>query len=383
MHSLEGKVRFTSFTLHCTPASINMQCGRCDSRLRDEQQLCFYAKTEREGAKSIAKSVKQHWCEVHQSASYVHIETRASFRGDTPVSDLPTSTSAIPHNSTSSGGSSGQLSVLQENEYYNLPPSSVFFSHNEISCRFRAGMHVDDAIEAIESGQLAAVAFPAVDTIQLDDKVVVIRYVHRVCASRGVLRTIREKLHSVAAPDMQKVRWDENLGRLASKYERSMSSSNGGTWVRVRSRYENDQAAIFNSGAIALLTSTVSPHRRYRQASASKSRQTLVARSPRAASEEAHCSDIISDGAFAPELALTMQSQVLSSGSIWPSESNSLVWKRYYDESGYWWWRNQREWFLERRPGDWQQFRDPDSELLYWWHPDGRRFWIHNRPQIH
>ena len=107
------------------------------------------------------------WKEVHQSASYVHIETRASFRGDTPVSDLPTSTSAIPHNSPSSGGSPGQLSALQENEYYNLPPSSVLFSHNQISCRFRAGMHVDDAIEAIETGQLAAVAFPAVDAIQL------------------------------------------------------------------------------------------------------------------------------------------------------------------------------------------------------------------------
>ena len=99
---------------------------------------------------------------------------------------------------------------MQENQIYNLQPSNVFFSHDRISHRFRNGMYLGDAIEATQCGNLSAKAFPALDAVQIDGTVVAIGgnrrlFVHRICASRGVLQTVRVKLHPITAPVMQKL----------------------------------------------------------------------------------------------------------------------------------------------------------------------------------
>ena len=152
-------------------------------------------------------------------------------------------------------------------------------------------MLLDDAIGEIECGEFAAASFPPLSVVQLDGKVVAIGgnrilFVHRVCAAHGVVQTVRVKLHPLEAQEMQKLRWDERLGRIASKLERSMSSSNGGAWVGVNSRYRHDQSGVFSGGNASFQRSAGSGHCDRRQASEPVDRHIRVLRSPRAASEE-------------------------------------------------------------------------------------------------
>ena len=54
-------------------------------------------------------------------------------------------------------------------------------------------------------------------------------FVHRVLASMGVISTMRVHLHTLDDPMMLRLRWDDGLGRDATKLERSLSLPSCGT----------------------------------------------------------------------------------------------------------------------------------------------------------
>lgn len=56
------------------------------------------------------------------------------------------------------------------------------------------------------------------------------------------------------------------------------------------------------------------------------------------------------------------------------------VWHQYQEEASItsWWWNEvDNQWFLERQPGTWQKFADPESGRRYWWKDDVNWFWEH------
>ena len=92
--------------------------------------------------------------------------------------------------------------------------------------------------------------FPALDVVKHSGTVTVVNgnrrlFVHRVLASMGIIPTVRVFLRRLSAPFIQRERWDDRLGRSATKLERSLSSSNDGAWVRVQSRYRDLQSSVF------------------------------------------------------------------------------------------------------------------------------------------
>ena len=50
-----------------------------------------------------------------------------------------------------------------------LDPFELRFTHDSISCRFRAGMRIDDAIDAVRTGELDPATFPPIDAFELHD----------------------------------------------------------------------------------------------------------------------------------------------------------------------------------------------------------------------
>ena len=67
-----------------------------------------------------------------------------------------------------------RLGMLAEDRCYDLPPCSVFYSHESISRAFRNGMLIDDAIDEIEHGGHLVGAFPPLDAVKRDGRIVAI-----------------------------------------------------------------------------------------------------------------------------------------------------------------------------------------------------------------
>ena len=87
---------------------------------------------------------------------------------------------------------------LEVGKCYDLPPSRVSFAHGSISNRFRGNgaMRLDDAIDAICNGSLAARSFPPIGAMQDGGQIIAIQgnrrlFIHRVLSTLGVLATIR------------------------------------------------------------------------------------------------------------------------------------------------------------------------------------------------
>ena len=227
--------------------------------------------------------------DVYQTEPFRAIESRKSFHGDR-LSDVQaqaviSSSSHIaeciasprPQLATSSPS---LLMHLEVGRVYDLSPSSVLFAHGSISDRFRGnrGMRLDDAINAISNGSLLAGSFPPIGAAQDGGQIISIQgnrrlFVHRVLSTLGVLATIRIKIHSWNDWEMQRLRWDESLGRDSPKWERSMSSPNGGAFVSVRSQYRHLQSEVHTQslailgladGSLPQRRATASPHRHAR-----------------------------------------------------------------------------------------------------------------------
>lgn len=129
-----------------------------------------------------------------------------------------------------------------------LDPFELRFTHASISCRFRAGMHLDDAIDAVRTRELDPATFPPIDAFELHDgegparlfslsnrRLFVFRCLHMLgLLPGGVVRVL---VHPWRSDTLQRSRYDERLGRVAPKWERSMSTINRGASVVVRSRY--------------------------------------------------------------------------------------------------------------------------------------------------
>ena len=62
---------------------------------------------------------------------------------------------------------------------------------------------------------------------------------------------------------MASQRWDERLGRLADKVERSMSTTTAGTWVNVRSDFQHLQSGQLPAEDDSVILDTVLHHGRH------------------------------------------------------------------------------------------------------------------------
>eukprot|EP00928_Gymnodinium_smaydae_P015270 TRINITY_DN15613_c0_g3_i2.p1 TRINITY_DN15613_c0_g3~~TRINITY_DN15613_c0_g3_i2.p1 ORF type:complete len:997 (-),score=119.88 TRINITY_DN15613_c0_g3_i2:166-3156(-) len=153
------------------------------------------------------------------------------------------------------------LNRFEAKRYYDIDPFSVAFSHGTLSSVFRNGSSVDDTIASIFRRALEPREFPPLDVIIRDGQLVAIRgnrrlFLFRVLAAVGAASTVRILIHSLDSPIVQSMRWDPRLGRVAPKWERSLSSDNNGRWVDVRSRYMYWQCGLsgqLKDEALALL----------------------------------------------------------------------------------------------------------------------------------
>ena len=129
-----------------------------------------------------------------------------------------------------------------------LDPFELRFTHDSISCRFRAGMRIDDAIDAVRTGELDPATFPPIDAFELHDgegPALLFSlsnrrlFLFRCLSMMGLLPAgvVRVLVHSWRSDTLQRSRYDERLRRVAPKWERSMSTINQGASVVVRRCY--------------------------------------------------------------------------------------------------------------------------------------------------
>ena len=109
----------------------------------------------------------------------------------------------------------------------------MFNAHAFISSAFRNGTKLDDLIDAVGIGTQMLPELPPMQVVQYQRIFVAMRgnqmlLVHRVLANMGVVQSIRVLLLPLSDPDIQKLRWDTQTGRLATQWERSLSSDNCG-----------------------------------------------------------------------------------------------------------------------------------------------------------
>jgi len=93
----------------------------------------------------------------------------------------------------------------------------------------------------VVNGKLDPHAFPPVEAVMHEGRLWVVRgnrrlFVFRVFATLGAVQSMSMVLLPSNSKTMQVQRWDTRLGRFASKWDRSFSSTNGGQWVRVDSQ---------------------------------------------------------------------------------------------------------------------------------------------------
>ena len=82
-------------------------------------------------------------------------------------------------------------------------------------------------------GDLAVGVFPPIHVLEEDGKYIAIRgnrrlFLHRVLATLGVVSSVRVQLFRKDDASMKQERWEERLSCFAPKWQRSMSSLNGG-----------------------------------------------------------------------------------------------------------------------------------------------------------
>ena len=132
--------------------------------------------------------------------------------------------------------------LVQAAGFHDVDPFAICFSHGCISNYFRNGFPLDDIIEAVLAGELRADVFPTIEIVRYQDKLYALRgnrrlFVARVLAHLNALSEIRVELLDWHSPRVKGMRWDAHLGRVGSKWDRCHSTTNGGEWVQVRSRY--------------------------------------------------------------------------------------------------------------------------------------------------
>ena len=136
-------------------------------------------------------------------------------------------------------------SVLEVGVEGFMDPRDILFTHSSISRCFRNGTVVDDTIEAILKGEIELTALPAMGLIELDGHYFCLSnrrlFLHRVLANLGRCQQARVVLLSWNSDRVQRLRWDESRGRLATKWERSLSTKNGGQLVRIQSKFSSLQ----------------------------------------------------------------------------------------------------------------------------------------------
>ncbi|CAE7359142.1 unnamed protein product [Symbiodinium natans] len=136
-------------------------------------------------------------------------------------------------------------SVLEVGVEGFMDPRDILFTHSSISRCFRNGAALDDTIEAVLKGEIELTAFPAMEVIDLDGHYFCLSnrrlFLHRVLANMGRCQQARVVPLSWNSERVQRLRWDESLGRLATKWERSLSTKNGGRLVRIQSKFSSLQ----------------------------------------------------------------------------------------------------------------------------------------------
>jgi len=107
-------------------------------------------------------------------------------------------------------------------------------------------MRIDDAIDAVRTGELDPATFPPIDAFELHDgegPALLFSLTNRrlfvfSCLSMlGLLPAgvVRVLVHSLRSDTLQRSLYDERFRRVAPKWERSMSTINQGASVVVRS----------------------------------------------------------------------------------------------------------------------------------------------------
>ena len=62
-------------------------------------------------------------------------------------------------------------------------------------------------------------------------------FVFRVLYAKGQIQTVPVRLFTPDSERVCRVKWDRRLGRKGTKWDRSFSSTNGGEFVQVASKY--------------------------------------------------------------------------------------------------------------------------------------------------
>mmetsp|Transcript_10248 Transcript_10248/g.23334 ORF Transcript_10248/g.23334 Transcript_10248/m.23334 type:complete len:297 (-) Transcript_10248:68-958(-) len=125
-------------------------------------------------------------------------------------------------------------------------PLNIRFTHDEISDAFQPrgaeveGQRLDDVIQAILDGEASADEFPplcvvdfAGDLYSLSNRRL---FVFRVLAMHEALEHANIQLVPMSSRYVQRLAYDPNLGREASKWDRAYTTRNQGQTVRVRGR---------------------------------------------------------------------------------------------------------------------------------------------------
>lgn len=263
-------------------------------------------------------------------------------------------------------------SYAQNMRYQDIAPSLVSYSHRSISRSFRSGTSIDKAIDEIRLGSLNLQDFPPLHVVELSGKIFAVRgnrrlFMHRVLASLGVVRSVRVQFFAPSAPEMQQLRFDDRLGRPATKLERSMSTGNGGLRVQVQSKYANRQSGIPEPDERVSFPERGRARDRsaHRRASASP---------PFSGSSLTGCLNCAR--AASQEMSTMERPGTSSSAGITPEmpPEVSAFWPGYIDPATSRRWRcnpcNADEFFFEDDPA-WQRYRfrdDSDTDCFWWWH---------------
>ena len=123
----------------------------------------------------------------------------------------------------------------------NVDPRRVRFTHDSINHKFQNGKSLDETIFNILYRNLKVKKFPPIELVQHEGVLYSLSnrrlFVFRVVANQSPGFRCAACLYSFDHYRVQKLAFDKRTHTIASKWDRSFSTTCGGLWVHVWSKY--------------------------------------------------------------------------------------------------------------------------------------------------
>lgn len=169
------------------------------------------------------------------------LQLKLSLHGFHQVFDAPQPPVRQQQASTDNGRDGREFVDKQKSD---VDPFQVRFTHDSISSCFRSGTRIDKAILDISSGS-SSYMFPPLEVVWHEGALYSLSnrrlYLSRVLACLGALKTAPAVVLPFDGERVQACKYDARLRRMASKWDRSFSTTNAGASVIVRSRFAHLQ----------------------------------------------------------------------------------------------------------------------------------------------